>query len=169
MVSLLTLFLEQPAGFGDAGAHTSVAQQIALRQPGVGMRRRVSSGSPYEPRVGISRAVRVGNIVSVAGTAPLGPDGRTVGRGDPAAQSRRCLEIIAAALERAGADLQHVVRTRILLTRIEDWQAVAGVHGEFFRDIRPVSTIMQVSRFIDPDWLVEMEADAVVDEGGDPA
>jgi enamine deaminase RidA (YjgF/YER057c/UK114 family) len=128
------------------------------------MRQRVSSGSPYEPKVGISRAVRAGSIVTVAGTAPLSPDGRTVGRGDAAAQARRCLEIIAAALEGAGASLQHVVRTRILLTRIEDWQAVAGVHGEFFREIRPVNTIMQISRFIDPEWLVEIEADAVLDE-----
>jgi enamine deaminase RidA (YjgF/YER057c/UK114 family) len=86
-----------------------------------------------------------------------------MGRGDAAAQARRCLEIITAALERAGATMQHVVRTRILLTRIEDWQAVASVHGEFFRDIRPANTIMQVSRFIDPDWLVEIEADAVID------
>lgn len=128
------------------------------------MRTLVSSGSPYEPKVGISRAVRAAAIVTVAGTAPLGPDGQTVGRGDAGAQARRCLEIIAAALERAGAGLQHVVRTRILLTRIEDWQAVAAVHGEFFRDIRPANTIMQVSRFIDPDWLVELEADAVIDE-----
>jgi enamine deaminase RidA (YjgF/YER057c/UK114 family) len=130
------------------------------------MRKLISSGSPYEPKVGISRAVRVGAIVTVAGTAPLGPDGRTVGRGDAAAQARRCLEIIAAALEAAGASLRDVVRTRILLTRIDDWQAVAGVHGEVFRDIRPVNTIMQVSRFIDPDWLVEIEADAVLDAGG---
>ena len=131
------------------------------------MRTLVSSGSPYEPKVGISRAVRAAAIVTVAGTAPLGPDGQTVGRGDAGAQARRCLEIIAAALERAGAGLQHVVRTRILLTRIEDWQAVAAVHGEFFRDIRPANTIMQVSRFIDPEWLVELEADAVID--GDDA
>ena len=130
------------------------------------MRKRVSSGSPYEPRVGISRAVRVGAFVSVAGTAPLGPDGRTVGRGDPAAQARRCLEIIAAALAEAGASLHDVVRTRILLTRIDDWEAVAAIHGEFFREIRPVNTIMQVSRFIDPEWLVEIEADAVIDDGG---
>jgi enamine deaminase RidA (YjgF/YER057c/UK114 family) len=125
-------------------------------------RRNVSSGSPYEPRVGISRAVRLGPLVTVAGTAPLGADGRTVGRGDPAAQARRCLEIIRAALEQAGASLHDVVRTRILLTRIEDWEAVALVHGEVFREIRPVNTIMQVSRFIDPDWLVEIEADAVI-------
>jgi enamine deaminase RidA (YjgF/YER057c/UK114 family) len=128
------------------------------------MRKLISSGSPYEPKVGISRAVRVGSIVTVAGTAPLGRDGRTVGRGDAAAQARRCLEIIAAALEGAGASMQHVVRTRIFLTRIDDWQAVASVHGEFFREIRPVNTIMQVSRFIDPEWLVEIEADAVLDE-----
>jgi enamine deaminase RidA (YjgF/YER057c/UK114 family) len=128
------------------------------------MRRLVSSGSPYEPKIGISRAVRAGSLVTVAGTAPLGPDGRTMARGDAAAQARRCLEIIATALETAGASLRHVVRTRILLTRIDDWQAVADVHGEFFRDIRPVNTIMEVSRFIDPDWLVEIEADAVVDD-----
>ena len=129
------------------------------------MRKLVSTGSPYEPRVGISRAVRVGPFVSVAGTAPLGPDGRTVGRGDAAAQARRCFEIIASALSGAGASLHHVVRTRILLTRIDDWEAVAAVHGEVFRDIRPVNTIMQVSRFIDPEWLLEIEADAVMDEG----
>jgi enamine deaminase RidA (YjgF/YER057c/UK114 family) len=128
------------------------------------MRKLVSSGSPYEPKIGISRAVRVGPIVTVSGTAPLGSDGRTVGRGDPAAQARRCLEVIAAALEGAGASLRDVVRTRILLTRIDDWQAVAAVHGEFFREIRPANTIVQVSRFIDPEWLLEIEADAVVDE-----
>jgi enamine deaminase RidA (YjgF/YER057c/UK114 family) len=127
------------------------------------MRKLVSSGSPYEPKVGISRAVRAGTVIAVSGTAPL-LDGRTVGVGDPAAQARRCLEIIEAALRNAGASLQHVVRTRTLLTRIEDWQVVAAVHGEFFRDIRPANTIMQVSRFIDPEWLVEIEADAVLEE-----
>ncbi len=127
------------------------------------MRKLISSGSPYEPTVGISRAVRVGPIIAVTGTAPLDAEGRTVGHGDAAAQARRCLEIIAAALGQAGASLNQVVRTRILLTRIEDWQAVARVHGEFFRDVRPANTIMQVARFIDPDWLVEIEADAVVE------
>jgi len=129
------------------------------------MRKLVSSGSPYEPKVGISRAVRAGNVVTVSGTAPLGPDGGTVGKGDAAIQARRCLQIIAAALEAAGASLRYVVRTRTLLTRIDDWQAVAAVHGEFFSDIRPANTIMQVTRFIDPDWLVEFEADAVIDDG----
>jgi len=128
------------------------------------MRKLVSSGSPYEPLLGSSRAVRVGSIVTVAGTAPIGTDGRTVGVGDPAAQARRCLEIVAAALAGAGASLRHVVRTRILLTRIDDWRAVARVHGEFFHDVRPASTIVQVSRFADPDWLIEIEADAVVDD-----
>lgn len=123
----------------------------------------VSSGSPYEPRIGFSRAVRVGNIVSVSGTAPIGPDRKTVGPGDPSAQARRCLEIIHSALEGAGASLSDVVRTRIYLTRIGDWEAVGEVHGEFFRDVRPASTIIQVARLIDPEWLVEIEADAVVD------
>ena len=128
----------------------------------MGDRRNVSTGSPYEPIVGISRAVRIGNVVAVAGTAPLGPDGKTVGAGDPRAQARRCFEISQQALEKLGAKLEDVIRTRILLTRIEDWKLVAEVHGDFFRDIRPVNTIMQVSRFIDPDWLVETEVDAVV-------
>ena len=128
------------------------------------MRKLISSGSPYEPKVGISRAVRVGNVIAVSGTAPIGSDGRTVGIGDAGAQARRCFEIIAGALEKAGASLQQVVRTRTLLMRIEDWEAVAAVHGDVFGQIRPANTIMQVSRFIDPDWLVELEADAIVDD-----
>lgn len=126
------------------------------------MRQLISSGSPYEPKIGISRAVRVGNLIAIAGTAPLGPDGGTVGIGDAGAQARRCLEIIADALQKAGASLRHVVRTRTLLVRIEDWEAVAEIHGEVFGQIRPANTTMQVSRFIDPDWLVELEADAVL-------
>ncbi len=126
------------------------------------MRRLVSSGSPFESKIGFSRAVRVGNAISVSGTAPIGADGRTAGPGDPAAQARRCLEIIGKALTDAGASLGDVVRTRTLLVRIEDWKAVAEVHGEFFRDIRPANTVMQVSRFIDPEWLVEFEADALL-------
>lgn len=125
-------------------------------------RQLVSSGSPFEPRVGMSRAVRAGTWISVSGTAPLGPNGETIGRGDAGAQAHRCLEIIANALERAGAELADVVRTRILLTRIDDWEAVTRVHGQVFGEIRPANTVMQVSRFIDPDWLVEIEADAVM-------
>jgi enamine deaminase RidA (YjgF/YER057c/UK114 family) len=128
-------------------------------------RQLVSSGSPFEPRLGISRAVRVGSWIGVSGTAPLGPDGKTVGRGDPAAQMRRCLEIVEKALEQAGASLADVVRTRTLLTRIDDGEAVGRVHGEVFGRVRPANTVMQVVRFIDPDWLVEVEADAVVGEG----
>jgi enamine deaminase RidA (YjgF/YER057c/UK114 family) len=125
-------------------------------------RQLISSGSPFEPKIGFSRAVRVGQIVAVSGTAPIGPDGKTVGVGDPAAQARRCFEIIKKALEDAGGSLADVVRTRTFLTRIQDWEAVGKVHGEFFAAIRPASTIVQVARFIDPEWLVEIEADAVV-------
>ena len=124
-------------------------------------RQNVSTGSPYEPIVELSRAVRIGKIVAVAGTAPLGADGKTVAPGDARAQARRCFEISRLALAQLGARLEDVIRTRILLTRIEDRKAVAEVHGELFRDIRPVNTIMQVSRFIDPEWLIETEVDAV--------
>jgi enamine deaminase RidA (YjgF/YER057c/UK114 family) len=125
-------------------------------------RRRVSSGSPYEPKIGFSRAVREGRIIAISGTAPIAPDGTTVGPGDPAVQARRCFEIIREALQKTGADLADVLRTRVFLTRIEDWEAVAVVHGEFFGEVRPASTVVQVSRLIDPGWLVEIEADAVV-------
>jgi enamine deaminase RidA (YjgF/YER057c/UK114 family) len=128
-------------------------------------RQRVSTGSPYEPRIGLSRAVRAGQIIAVTGTAPLNADGKTIGVGDPAAQARRCLEIIAESLNKLGAELTDVVRTRIFLTRIDDWEAVGGVHGEFFGEIRPANTIVQVTRFIDKEWLVEIEADAVVGDG----
>jgi enamine deaminase RidA (YjgF/YER057c/UK114 family) len=126
-------------------------------------RKLVSSGSRYEPIIGFSRAVRVGNFVAVAGTAPIGPDGKTAGPGDPKAQARRCLEIIRAALEAAGASMKDVVRTRTFLTRVEDWERVGEAHGEFFRDIRPASTMVKVAGLIDPEWLVEIEADAVID------
>ena len=127
-------------------------------------RQLISTGSPYEPKVGISRAVRSGQIIAVTGTAPLGPDGKTVAIGDAAGQARRCLEIIQAAIEGLGGKMSDVIRTRILLTRIEDWDKVALVHGEFFTNIRPANTIMQVVRFIDANWLVEIEADAVIGE-----
>jgi len=123
----------------------------------------VSTGSPFEPRVGISRAVRAGNIIAVTGTAPLSADGKTVAKGDAAGQARRCLEIIQSAIAGLGGKLTDVTRTRILLTRIEDWERVAAVHGEFFGSIRPANTIMPVVRFIDADWLVEIEAEAVVE------
>jgi len=127
------------------------------------LRQRISTGSPYEPKVGISQAVRSGRVIAVTGTAPLGPDGKTVAIGDPSDQARRCLEIIKAAIEGLGGKMSDVIRTRILLTRIEDWEKVALVHGEFFTDIRPANTIMQVVRFIDSNWLVEIEADAIIE------
>lgn len=128
----------------------------------------ISNGNPMEKIVGFSRAVRVGPYISVGGTAPVGPDGKTVGMGDPAAQARRCLEIIKDALEQAGAGLQDVVRTRVLLTRIEDWKAVIQVRAQYFSEIRPVDTIVQVARFVNPEWLVEFEVDAVISDGSTP-
>ena len=98
----------------------------------------------------------------MGGTAPVGLDGKTVGIGNPAIQTRSCLEIIKEALERAGSGLEDVVRTRIMLTRIEDWEEVIKVRAEYFQKIKPVDTVMQVTRFINPEWLVEIEADAVV-------
>ncbi len=126
-------------------------------------RRLYSSGSPFEPKIGISRAVRIGNMISVSGTAPLGPDGKTVSPGDPAGQTRRCLEIIKGAVEGLGGSMEGIVRTRTFMTRISDWEKIALVHGEFFSTIRPASTMVQVTRFIDADWLVEIEADAIVE------
>ena len=124
----------------------------------------VPSTSPYASKIGFSRAVRVGNFISVGGTAPMDNEGKTVGLNDPAAQTRQCLEIIKAALEDAGASVTDVVRTRTMLTKIEDWEHVAKVRGEYFKDIRPVDTVMEVSRFIDPEWLIEIEVDAVISE-----
>jgi enamine deaminase RidA (YjgF/YER057c/UK114 family) len=106
--------------------------------------------------------VRVGDHVYVSGTAPIGAEGGNVAVGDVSTQARRCLEIISAALSEAGASLDDVVRTRIFLIDVANWEEVAAVHGEYFAGVRPASTVVQVSRFIDPEWLVEIEADAVV-------
>ena len=125
-------------------------------------RKLISNGNPLEDKIGFSRAVKVGPYISIGGTAPVGENGKTVGIGDPAAQTRRCLEIIKAALESAGSGLEDVVRTRIILTRIEDWEEVVKVRAEYFKKIKPVDTVMQITRFINPDWLVEIEADAII-------
>jgi enamine deaminase RidA (YjgF/YER057c/UK114 family) len=123
-------------------------------------RRRISSGSPWEPKIGISRAVRVGDRVLVSGTAPIWPDGSC--DPDPEVQARRCFEIILAALDEAGAGAGDVVRTRMFLTSADDGEAVARAHAATFGDARPVSTMVVVSGFLDPRWKVEAEAEAVV-------
>ena len=123
----------------------------------------VSSGSPYEPIVGYSRAVRVGNLVAVSGTTAAS-GGKPVAIGDPEAQTRAIFETIEAALDDAGASLKDVVRTRVYLVDIAHFEAVAKVHGEVFSEIRPANTTLEVSGFVSPDWLVEIEVDAVVPE-----
>jgi enamine deaminase RidA (YjgF/YER057c/UK114 family) len=124
-------------------------------------RRRVSSGSRYEPVIGFSRAIRVGDRVWVSGTAPVWPDGHV--DPDPVAQTRRCLEIAVGALEELGASAGHVVRTRIFLTDAADWEAVGRVHGEAFGDVAPAATMVVVAGLLDPRWKVEIEMEAVVD------
>ncbi|MGW6535321.1 RidA family protein [Streptomyces sp. NPDC055051] len=125
-------------------------------------RRLVSSGSPLEPEIGFSRAVRHGPYVSVAGTAPIAADGTTSAPGDVYAQTVRCLDIAEAALREAGARLTDVVRTRVMLTDATTWREAARAHGERFAAIRPACTFLEVSGFIDPQWLVEVEIDAIV-------
>lgn len=127
------------------------------------MRKLVSSGSYLEPEIGFSRAVRVGNAMSISGTAPIADDGGTEGVGSVYEQTRKCLEIIEQALSVGGASLGDVIRTRVMLTDIKTWKEAARAHGEVFSEIRPACTFVEVSRFIDPDWLVELEADAVID------
>lgn len=127
------------------------------------VRSNVSSGSPLEPQIGFSRAVRVGAHIAVAGTAPIAAGGGTAAPGDVYGQTRRCLEIIEAAIAEAGGSLEHVVRTRVMLVDIAQWREAARAHGEVFSGVRPVCTFVEVSRFIDPDWLVELEADAIVE------
>ena len=126
-------------------------------------RKLVPSSSPYASVIGFSRAVRVGNFISVGGTAPIDREGKTVGVSDPATQTRQCMETIESALKEAGASMKDVIRTRMLLTNIEDWREVAKVRGEYFKDVKPVDTVMQVSTFINPEWLIEVEVDAVVE------
>jgi len=126
-------------------------------------RKLVSSGSQFEPRIGFSRAVRVGNMVAVSGTAPIAPDGGVASPGDVYGQTRRCLEIIAQAIAKAGLGLDSVIRTRVMLTDISRWEEAARAHGEVFGAIRPASTFVEVKGLIERGWLVEIEADCVAE------
>ncbi|MGD8780945.1 MAG: RidA family protein [Ignavibacteria bacterium] len=123
----------------------------------------ISSGSKYEDIIGFSRAVKIANTIAVAGTAPINDDCSTVGTNDPFTQTKRCFEISKKAIEDVGGKLENVIRTRIMLTNIKDWEQAAKAHGEFFNNIKPACTFVEVSRFINSEWLVETEVDCIIE------
>ena len=124
----------------------------------------IRTGAPWEPLVGYSRAVRAGNVIAVSGTAPVSEHGELVGAGDPYAQAARCIEIIRSALEQAGGELRHVIRTRMFVTDISLWSEFARAHQEAFAEIMPATSMVEVSQLIVPGMLIEIEADAIVDD-----
>ena len=127
-------------------------------------RKHISSGSPLEESIGFSRAVRIGHIISVSGTAPIGPDGSTAFPGNVYEQTKYCIEIIQKAIENAGGRLEDTVRTRVMLKDISTWAEAAKAHGECFSHIKPACTFVEVKGFVNNDWLVEIEADCVVEQ-----
>jgi enamine deaminase RidA (YjgF/YER057c/UK114 family) len=161
--------MERPATPPKSESNTAATPPNQLRggTPAIAARQNIAGTSPFEPIIGFSRAVRIGNTVHVAGTGPVGAEDM-----DAAAQTRHTLEIIRTALEKAGARMEDVVRTRMFLTRVEDWETVGRAHGEYFATIRPAATMVVVAQLLNPKWLVEIEADAVIvdsQESGPPS
>lgn len=126
-------------------------------------RTNITSGAPYEGIVGYSRAVRIGRTISVSGTAPIGADGKAAYPGDPYNQTKYCLQIIQEAIIKAGGQLSDVIRTRIFVTNVKNWKEVGRAHGAFFKDIKPATTMVGIDALIDPEWLVEIEAECYIE------